>query len=1295
MYEDNQQDESDEFFEANSSLHDTDSGSDTNLNLAANEKIAKQHLNSFESNIQENSLGSSDNRNLFFNFKNQHNLPEVNSPIKKKSLGSNRKDSNNSNQSTISIKDETKKNGKKISSSGFSKIKFRDRSNTKNSNASSTAIQSDSTTNNIRTADINSDDVNFLQSNDTNSEVTNTSINHSLSEGNHQAFDTTISDTSVHLLNALEEQDERLSPLVDMEGNNFYLNAQAKKGAISFANGQQPKASTMSKYRSVKFSSTLTNLLPNISAKLHHVKNKNQGDSMSQPSTPNSEGIKFFNENDENIVGNNQSSASQEYESIYQPSGEPGRKKLQVITVSKASDTSTTSQSPKVYGNSDSLSSPKDNSTSTKSKILAMMGSSGSKKQVQLQKQIENEKKAEKAKQMLMSSRSNYSQITKANNENYKDKQADFSSNSYSQQPIPFPKANDSSIQTGTINQGITFQQINNQDNQVFLNRTRANTVSSQITSLSNVASYPIWNNFQNQDVNSFHYDVTSALSSNVMQQYNMNQVSTLSPPAATASWRPRSKSNVSNSMMTDADYSHTHAGSFHSLVNTNNVKPKDFHFIENSDLSVAPIMQDDVEPNSFNWITNFPYAPKINYVNNFLQPTNTICVSNIFSIQKTQNLPNFINLTSYALHSLFSRFGEILTVKTLYGLNLALIEFKNIEFAKNAVDSMNGKLISTSIPSDVVFAKIIPLSISLDSDPQNRFLLTEQLYNASLKFITHGQWTIPVINGFLPSHKENDAVNIVNTSRFSTSSDSNANQHHNHNNSEVIIETDSCPFELPPPNLNSSVKKMDSILNSFAESNSNEQQLIKSAFDNIIDIMNNDKLSTDPTNYGPQPSTISSSATSADGKRKIFDSPTLRDLRKALDNKNISKLDIEQICICMLDEIAELCSDYLGNTIIQRIFESASPLLKNLIVNNCSQYLTSISVHKNGTWAAQKIISESSDLVNNKIAIVEGIKPYCLPLFTDQFGNYVIQCCLKYGPPFNYFIYDNIIKNFWEIVKSRFGSRAVRAVLENSNIEDNNKISDINPFNISTKKQLYSVTCLVVLYCEYLATNPNGTLLLTWYLDTCTIQNRTEIISRQMVPNVVLLSTHKLASLTIIKLLNQRKDDGKIKSILLNAIFGNIETDKKLDSKCALVNILGENKGHGSQFILKVLSSSLLDLKFKQKAIIKLHEILVSNDVNLKAVIEVLKKDKKFIEELGLGTSTPVSTSFEEVATGSTNRRTRTLSHVFKDGVNNLSGEDTHLRTNSMSSNATSNRKRGYSISQRTNAASSGSIWD
>ena len=89
----------------------------------------------------------------------------------------------------------------------------------------------------------------------------------------------------------------------------------------------------------------------------------------------------------------------------------------------------------------------------------------------------------------------------------------------------------------------------------------------------------------------------------------------------------------------------------------------------------------------------------------------------------------------------------------------------------------------------------------------------------------------------------------------------------------------------------------------------------------------------------------------------RVYDAPRLRDIRKRIDNGTCGIQEIEQIAIDMLPEIAELASDYLGNTVVQKLFEYCSEDIKEQMLAQIAPHLGEIGVHKNGTWAAQKII--------------------------------------------------------------------------------------------------------------------------------------------------------------------------------------------------------------------------------------------------------------------------------------------------------------------------------------------------
>ena len=124
---------------------------------------------------------------------------------------------------------------------------------------------------------------------------------------------------------------------------------------------------------------------------------------------------------------------------------------------------------------------------------------------------------------------------------------------------------------------------------------------------------------------------------------------------------------------------------------------------------------------------------------------------------------------------------------------------------------------------------------------------------------------------------------------------------------------------------------------------------------------------------------------------------------------------------------------------------------------------------------------------------IMKHLQPYTVPLFLDQYGNYVLQCCLKFGSPYNDFIFQAMISQLWEIAQGRYGARAMRACLESHH---------------STKDQQRMLAAVIALHSVQLATNANGALLLTWFLDTCTFPQRRTVLAPLLQVSLVPLCT-------------------------------------------------------------------------------------------------------------------------------------------------------------------------------------------
>lgn len=328
----------------------------------------------------------------------------------------------------------------------------------------------------------------------------------------------------------------------------------------------------------------------------------------------------------------------------------------------------------------------------------------------------------------------------------------------------------------------------------------------------------------------------------------------------------------------------------------------------------------------------------------------------------------------------------------------------------------------------------------------------------------------------------------------------------------------------------------------------------------------------------------------------RVHDAPRLREIRKRIDNNSIDSIEIESIAVEMLPEIAELSSDYLGNTVVQKLFDNCSEGTKEAMLAEIAPHLAEIGVHKNGTWAAQKII-DSARTPQQMLMIVDATKPHGVNLFLDQYGNYVMQCCLRFGAPLNNFIFDTMLNRLWEVAQGRFGARAMRACLES---------------HFATNDQKRLMAAAIALHSVQLATSSNGALLLTWFLDTCTFPRRRSVLAPRLMPHLVHLCTHKVAYLTVLKVINQRNETDARDSIL-RAIFFDDQTlsDIVSDQTC------------GATFIFKVLTTPFLDDNIRPECLENVRGVLL----RLKA--QPSQGYKRLMDEVGLSTrhgSTPVS---------------------------------------------------------------------
>ncbi|PSK38256.1 hypothetical protein C7M61_002815 [Candidozyma pseudohaemuli] len=394
-------------------------------------------------------------------------------------------------------------------------------------------------------------------------------------------------------------------------------------------------------------------------------------------------------------------------------------------------------------------------------------------------------------------------------------------------------------------------------------------------------------------------------------------------------------------------------------------------------------------------------------------------------------------------------------------------------------------------------------------------------------------------------------------------------------------------------------------------------------------------------SNFGPLPDPI---------PMRQFDSPKLRELRKIFEAtekansdspgkaespdsepETITQPELEALCLAMLDELPELCYDHIGNTIVQKLFTLVeSPLIKLMMVKELAPYLTQFSIHKNGTWAIQKIINLCHNDFTQMTIIAESLKPYTVKLFNDQFGNYVVQCCLKFGSPYNDFIFETMIDNFLEISFGRFGARCIRTILETA--------SDTKSANKGyvSNEQMFLVASMIVEFANELVVNNNGSLLITWFLETFNgckglkHDYRYELLCDKFLPHLGHLCTHKLANLTIFNILNNRNDMA-VRQKIMSEIFGHFN-EHDLEEMSArpptvlLETILAENQEQstGPLFIYKIVSNPMLmnignelsNARYKQYIIGQVKRVL------LEIQITNLQPYKKLVEEVGLATN-------------------------------------------------------------------------
>jgi protein JSN1 len=495
-------------------------------------------------------------------------------------------------------------------------------------------------------------------------------------------------------------------------------------------------------------------------------------------------------------------------------------------------------------------------------------------------------------------------------------------------------------------------------------------------------------------------------------------------------------------------------------------------------------------------------------------------------------NIPSSTTVSS--LNMIFNNFGAIESTRVLTHKNCGFVNFENTESAMTARNQLNGKEIFPGAgPVRIGYAKVP----SASGTPAN--------------------------NGIFPSPSPDPQAKTQASPQSANNPPAGGSP-----------RADGLPASLETPELSDIQADIIKIVKELGATDEEQMRIAQSV---EVAIQHNQYEVEIPSVNEPN-------------HNRIHDAPRLRDIRKRIDNNTCSAAEIEEVALGMLPEIAELASDYLGNTVVQKLFEYCSEATKEAMLAEIAPHLAEIGVHKNGTWAAQKIIDVARTPALMSM-IVESLRPYGMALFLDQFGNYVMQGCLRYGFPLNTFIFDAMVGRLWPLAQGRFGARAMRACLESHH---------------ATKDQQRMIAAAIALHSVQLATNANGALLLTWFLDTCTFPRRRTVLAPRLVPHLVHLCTHKVAYLTVLKIINQRNEP-EARDTILQALFFS-PNDQVLEE------ILSD-QSCGATLIFKVVTTPFFDEAIRNDVVNNIRNVL------LRIKAQPQQGYKRLMDEVGLST--------------------------------------------------------------------------
>ena len=205
-----------------------------------------------------------------------------------------------------------------------------------------------------------------------------------------------------------------------------------------------------------------------------------------------------------------------------------------------------------------------------------------------------------------------------------------------------------------------------------------------------------------------------------------------------------------------------------------------------------------------------------------------------------------------------------------------------------------------------------------------------------------------------------------------------------------------------------------------------------------------------------------------------VFDPVLLKEIRIELEHG--TELFVDEQYRKFAQSLTALAVDPMGNIVVQKLVERGDLDRRIEILQSLKADLPALSCHKNGTWVVQKFISLAAigdaDLL--KQGLMDALNRYLVELLKDQYGNYVVQGCLGLGGVHTSTLLRCLIWRLKDLAKARFGSRAVKSIMEAISV------------NANLRSYLDEIVNRLVQQTEDLVLNPHGAMLICFLISHC-----------------------------------------------------------------------------------------------------------------------------------------------------------------------------------------------------------------